>query len=99
MRLTQKEIEVIKAVVAEKLDPNAEVKLFGSRLDDKRRGGDIDLFVKTNQVIESPAKIIAQIQAALIMRLGDQKYDVLLMAPNLKEYEIHQIANQNGVVL
>lgn len=62
-------------------------------------GGDIDLLVKTTQVIGSPAKAIAQIQAALIMRLGDQKYDVLLMAPNLEEYEIHLIANQNGVVL
>ncbi len=44
MRLSDKEIEIIKRTVMEYFG-NSRVYLFGSRLIDQKRGGDIDLFV------------------------------------------------------
>jgi len=46
MRLTQRQQRAIKDAAAETFDPDAKVILFGPRLDDQKRGGDIDLLVK-----------------------------------------------------
>jgi predicted nucleotidyltransferase len=47
MRLSIEQTEIIKSIVAREISPDARIWLFGSRVDDSRRGGDIDLFVET----------------------------------------------------
>jgi predicted nucleotidyltransferase len=47
MRLIQEQIQIIKAAVAREFEPDARICLFGSRVDDRRRGGDVDLYVET----------------------------------------------------
>ena len=42
MRLTNKEIEIIKTLTF-KIFKNATIYIFGSRIDDKKKGGDIDI--------------------------------------------------------
>jgi predicted nucleotidyltransferase len=44
MRLKNKEIEIIKDTIQNYFG-KSRVYLFGSRLDDSKKGGDIDLFV------------------------------------------------------
>ncbi|MDT8440010.1 MAG: nucleotidyltransferase domain-containing protein, partial [Wenzhouxiangellaceae bacterium] len=46
MRLTNNQIQAIKTAAAEIFGDEAEVWLFGSRIDDDKRGGDIDLYVE-----------------------------------------------------
>jgi len=46
LRLSEKEIKLIKYKV-KSIFGEAVVYLFGSRLDDSKRGGDIDLYVVT----------------------------------------------------
>ena len=46
MRLTPDEAAAIGRAAREAFGPDAIVRLFGSRLDDARRGGDIDLHVQ-----------------------------------------------------
>ena len=44
MRLTDKEIEIIKSQTF-KIFGESQIYLFGSRIDDDKRGGNIDLFI------------------------------------------------------
>ncbi len=78
MRLTQKEVDVIKTTVHRHL-PNAEVYLFGSRVDDLKCGGDIDILIIGTQ--EYDLGIIMKIKSDIKEQLGDQKIDVVYERP------------------
>jgi len=99
MRLTEQQVQIIKQVVTTFAGENAQVTLFGSRVDDDQKGGDIDLLVTLNNNVEHPAELSAQISARLIRLFQGRKVDVLLSAPNLKALAIHSIAAQKGVLL
>jgi len=99
MRLTDRQIETITTTIHQFLGEQAQVKLFGSRIDNLAKGGDIDLFINTNEPVNRPALTIAQIQAKLIMQLGDQKFDIILQAPNLQTHPINKIAESQGILL
>ena len=49
MRLTPDQIETIKSTTAAVLGQGVGVTLFGSRLDDRQKGGDIDLYIEVPQ--------------------------------------------------
>ena len=46
MRLSKKEIQIILRVAQEIYGEGVEVYLFGSRLNDETKGGDINLLVR-----------------------------------------------------
>ena len=78
MRLTGDEQRVISESI-EFHDADAEVYLFGSRVDDAARGGDIDLLVISKK-IDLMAKL--DILADLHERFGARKID-LVVFPDL----------------
>jgi predicted nucleotidyltransferase len=98
MRITLRQHKAIKTAVVELAGSDVAVRLFGSRLNDEQRGGDIDLLVSSVQAVEHPAWLAASITARLQMALGEQRIDVLIDAPNLMHQPIHDIARQ-GVLL
>jgi predicted nucleotidyltransferase len=101
MRLTQQEITIIKSSVQEVMGENARVWLFGSRVDDSKRGGDIDLLVETD--LSCPKERVlktAQLWAKLQVRLGEQQIDIILAAPSTEEQKlIEQVARKTGECL
>ena len=101
MRLTPREIEVLKDVATEVFGPQARLFLFGSRLDDARRGGDIDLYVTgfTRPVAEQlDAKLQFLVKAKA--RLGEQRIDIVFAAgPGESLTPIQQMAEKTGVPL
>ena len=76
MRLLAKEIKVIREVAKEIYGNGVQVYLFGSRTDDSKRGGDIDLLVRTSNPVHGVLSRI-RMKARLKELLGDQKIDVV----------------------
>ena len=101
MRLTAEQISVIKQATTRFFGTDAFVMLFGSRADDSKRGGDIDLYIETSK--EDISEIVrAEIAflAAVKRKLGDQKIDVLVNYPSRKMYPpIFEVAKQQGIAL
>ena len=52
MRLSCEDIAAIRRLVKARFGTDAGIWLFGSRLDDSARGGDVDLYVEPDHVPE-----------------------------------------------
>ncbi len=79
MRLNKEQIQIITQVVTRAAGENARVFLFGSRLDDAAKGGDVDLLVETDAKI--PRLEHAMMKMKLEQLLG-LPVDVLVHAPS-----------------
>lgn len=90
---------MIKSAAQRVLGSPARVWLFGSRVDDAQKGGDIDLLVETDAALPNRAQAICKIYAAIIMALGERKVDVLLKDGQTSDAPIFQIARRTGVQL
>ncbi|TVQ28454.1 MAG: nucleotidyltransferase domain-containing protein [Spirochaetaceae bacterium] len=84
MRLSDEQRTAIRDAVRDRFGPDATVYLFGSRTDDARRGGDIDLLVELPEeaaasvnTVEAKLRTIADIQR----RIGDRKIDLIVAEP------------------
>ena len=47
MRLTKDQVDYVARSIRNHLGHNAKIWIFGSRLDDRKKGGDLDLYVET----------------------------------------------------
>lgn len=74
MRLTQAEISVLKDSL-KRTDPSARLYLFGSRLDDAKKGGDIDLLIKSKSLKKTDAR---RLRMDFYQHFGEQKMDILV---------------------
>lgn len=93
MRLKNEEVKAIKDAVAF-LDRDAEVYLFGSRVDENKRGGDIDLLV-ISQKLKSIDSL--QILKYLFNYIEEQKIDIVIAKDSMDPFV--QIALTTGVKL
>lgn len=95
MRLQKQEIQTILQVARNIYGEKVKVYLFGSRLDNTKRGGDIDLLIRTD---EGKKGVLARIRmiAQLKFLLGDQKIDII---GDHEESIVAQEALQKGILL
>lgn len=99
MRLTTHQIVFIRQLITQLLGADVQVRVFGSRLDDNAKGGDLDLLLELPEPVDNPAMLAAQISAKVSRRMNGRKVDVLISAPNLKMLPIHDIAHREGKLL
>lgn len=99
MRLTSAQIQAIRHLTSELAGPGVQVRVFGSRLDDSARGGDVDLLIDSDKPVGTPALLASRIAARLSRTMGGRKVDVVIRAPNLSETPVHRIALEQGVLL
>jgi len=99
MRLTAEQAHHIHTAVTELLGPEARVYLFGSRVDDARRGGDIDLYIEVPTLPTPRSQVQAQLQRRLWERLGAQRIDLLIRTETEALRPIHRDALEQGVRL
>ncbi len=101
MRLTTQERQIIKSSVKEVMGSQANVWLFGSRVDDTKRGGDIDLFVEVD--LQNPLDRVqkkSRLWAKLQQQLGEQRIDIILASiKSTEQRRIEQVAKESGVCL
>lgn len=96
MRLTQEQIQKIVQTVSRLTGNATEVFLFGSRLNDCAKGGDIDLLVET----DAPLTLIgrAQIKLALESDLG-LPVDIIAQTRNVAPTPFQTIARARAIQL
>ena len=102
MRQSPPQVQAIVAAIAATAalaGADVQVRLFGSRLDDTLRGGDIDLLIECPRPVARPVWLAAQITARLQRPLGDRKIDVLLLDPDTALQPVHHQARAQGVLL
>lgn len=99
MRLTENQIQLIRQLARQVAGSQCRVRVFGSRLDDAARGGDLDLMLELPESVDNPALIAAQMSAYVSRALYGRKVDILLSAPNLMRLPIHDVAFNEGVLL
>ena len=105
MRLTQAERQAIREAVAQVYGPTAVVRLFGSRVHDHLRGGDIDLHVEADDA-EGPlgyggvrVRRCDRLWRRLQDDLGEQRIDIIETLRGGDLSAIEQIAYQDGVLM
>ena len=86
MRLKDNEVKVIKNSILEK-DNNARIYLFGSRVDDNKKGGDIDILVLSNKLSYSDT---ISIKRKIFDEIDEQKIDIVIKS-DVKEPFIDMI--------
>ena len=96
MRLTQNEVTLIKKAFYETFE-SGKIYLFGSRVDDMKRGGDIDLYLVPEIRFEDERKRKISFLIKLDEYLGEQKIDAIMAKD--KSRLIEQVAIRDGIQL
>jgi predicted nucleotidyltransferase len=94
VRLSTEYITTIK-LLAKKYFDTDEVRIFGSRADLGRKGGDIDIFIKTkkkNRLLQSKIAFLRDFE----LKHGEQKIDLIIQSGN-EEKKIFKEARTHGV--
>ncbi|GJQ51011.1 MAG: hypothetical protein HKUEN01_33970 [Candidatus Kuenenia stuttgartiensis] len=98
MRITSSEQKIIRSSVKKHFGRNADVYIFGSRADNDKKGGDIDLYITTDmptsEIIRGKISLLIDLENVL----GEQKIDVVINN-HTKQKPIYEIAEKEGVKL
>ena len=80
MRLTSNEQRGIAEAARAVLPAGSRVSLFGSRVDDASRGGDIDLLVEPSDALdaEQQVRLRTRLAARLYRLIGERRIDIVL---------------------
>jgi len=96
MRISKNDIDIIKDVISSHIK-NPKILLFGSRLYDEKKGGDIDILVQTSQNITLKKQL--EILSELEIKGIERKVDLLFQTPYTKEQNIFKTAKNEGILL
>jgi len=97
MRLSLSQTLAIQKLVKESLGASSEVWLFGSRVDDSKRGGDVDLYIESAQPcgLEKKLSLMTKIQ----LLVGMRKVDLIVKTASSPDRPIYATAKSEGVRL
>ena len=97
MRIRQEYIELIKQKVIKYFGDESKTYLFGSRVDDSKFGGDIDIYIETDykdEIFTQKIKLLVELKK----NIGDRKIDIVI---NNGKYQlpIFEFAQNEGILL
>ena len=95
MRLSKAQIDMIRKTASQNFGQDALIWLFGSRLDDSRRGGDVDLYVETTR----QDTLMSELRCKIALEDSlDLSVDLVVKEPG-KDNPIYNLAKTQGVRL
>ncbi len=87
MRLSDDELHVLKSRLYS-LSDKAKLYLFGSRVDDTKKGGDIDLLIIDETLSKKDVRLL---RVDFFQHFGEQKLDIILDNGELKNPFVRHI--------
>jgi len=96
MRLSTEQIAALREVVRAVAGEHAQIVVFGSRLDDARRGGDLDLLIESDRPLGPLDR--ARIKMRLEDRLG-LPVDIIVHTRGRPMTPFQRIALETGIAL
>ncbi len=93
--MTASEVTAIREEIG-RVDPSAEVYLYGSRVDDKARGGDIDLLVISEAV---GFREMLRLRTRILDRIGWQQLDLVVRRRDQVTEPLAAVAQETGIKL
>ena len=95
MRLTKAQIETIRKAISQNFGEDALIWLFGSRLDDSKRGGDVDLYVEATHL----KTLMSELRCKVALEDSlDLSVDLVVKEPG-KDKPIYNLAKAQGLRL
>ena len=95
MRLGANEARAVGEEIR-RLDPGAEIYLYGSRADDSAKGGDIDLLVVSDKL---GFRDVLRLRTRILDRIGWQQLDLVVRRRNQRNEPLAAMAQETGVKL
>lgn len=95
MRISKEQTELLKKSILTLL-PNAVIYLFGSRVDDNKKGGDVDIMVLSDRELGWKEKSL--IKYGYFKKFGEQKIDIVSFSFDEKD-PFKQITMEEGIKL
>lgn len=102
MRLDKKTIEIIKNLALSYFGNTSKIYIFGSRVNDADKGGDIDIYIETDLNIDSSGlfKLESKYWAGLQKAIGERKIDIVVNDTRLnKNNHIYEVAKETGIMI
>lgn len=98
IRLKQIEINAIQKAFIDSFLSTDALWIFGSRVDLKAKGGDIDLYIETGLAADAAVKARLKFVRLICEQIGEQKIDVVLrLLHDELKLDIYEIARKEGV--
>ncbi len=99
MRITPDYATAVKQAAADMFGADAVVRLFGSRADDTKRGGDVDLHIQVSRAPSdwrAPYRFIDRVEDD---SGDDRKIDVIIHEKGSPLRWIDEVALRDGIIL
>ncbi len=90
MRLSTNEVEILKKSLLN-ISDDAKMYLFGSRVDDSKKGGDIDILILSDKLTK---RDLRKIRINFFKKFGEQKLDIILDKTDVQKIFTKHILKQ-----
>jgi hypothetical protein len=98
MRLTEHEVCAIKRAAQAAFGPSVAVRLFGSRVHDHLRGGDIDLHFEVDPGRDTEAAV-DRFESILFTAIDEQRVDKIFSVRGAPRGPFEEIGYRDGLLL
>lgn len=100
IRLTQEEVDTIKECFKAVFPSTDHLWIFGSRVNMKAKGGDIDLYVETVATdVSEIIRLEREFWIKLQEKFDERKIDIVMNSGRDYHLPIYDVARRDGVML